>query len=101
MSSSKASSTRRSGPRKSAGLASKRAQRAAQDLSRSQIIAAKLKKAAGDEDPAHVAGAIVIFATETIQRSANSLLEARGYLDGMRGAIDGLLKNAFKDDAGG
>jgi hypothetical protein len=74
---------------------------AARDLSRSQIIAEKLKRAAGAEDPAHVAGAIVIFATETIQRSANSLLEARGYLDGMRGAIDGLLKNAFKEDAAG
>lgn len=74
---------------------------AARDLSRSQIIAEKLKRAAGTEDPAHVAGAIVIFATETIQRSANSLQEARGYLDGMKGAIDGLLKNAFKDDAAG
>jgi hypothetical protein len=85
-----------------AGSAKARRQRiAARDLSRSQIIAEKLKRAAGTEDPAHVAGAIVIFATETIQRSANSLLEARGYLDGMRGAIDGLLKNAFKEDAAG
>ena len=95
MPSSKASSTGRTGRKSAARRA------AAQDLSRSQVIAEKLSKAAGREDPAHVAGAIVIFATETIQRSANSLLEARGYLDGMRGAIDGLLKNAFKDDAAG
>jgi hypothetical protein len=74
---------------------------AVHDLSRSQVIAEKLKRAAGTEDPAHVAGAIVIFATETIQRSANNLLEARGYLDGIRGAIDGLLKNAFKEDTAG
>jgi hypothetical protein len=96
---SKASSARGTGRKKPAVAASKG--RAAQDLSRSQIIAEKLKKAAGQEDPAHVAGAIVIFATETIQRSANSLAEARGYLDGIRGAIDGLLKNAFKDEVAG
>jgi hypothetical protein len=70
-------------------------------MSRSQVIAEKLSKAAGREDPEHVAGAIVIFATETIQRSASSLAEARGYLDGMRGAIDGLLKNVFKEDTAG
>jgi hypothetical protein len=81
-----------------AGTRRKQVRRAAEDMSRSQVIAKKLKRAAGDEDPAHVAGAIVIFATETIQRSANDLLEARGYLDGIRGAIDGLLKNAFADD---
>ena len=87
--------------RKPASARAARQRTAARDLSRSQIIAEKLKRAAGTEDPAHVAGAIVIFATETIQRSANSLLDARGYLDGMRGAIDGLLKNAFKEDAAG
>jgi len=37
----------------------------------------------------------VIFATENIQRSAKTLPDARGYLTGMRDAIDGLLANAF------
>ena len=92
---------RKSGSRqKPAARPAKVARRAAvHDLSRSQVIADKLKRAAGKEDPAHVAGAIVIFATETIRRSATTLLEARGYLDGIRGAIDGLLKNAFAEKA--
>jgi hypothetical protein len=95
---SKTAATRKSQAR---SVKARRQRIAARDMSRSQIIAEKLKRAAGTEDPAHVAGAIVIFATETIQRSANNLLEARGYLDGIRGAIDGLLKNAFKEDAAG
>jgi hypothetical protein len=70
---------------------------AQQDLSASEKIARKLRQAAGDEDPAHVAGAIVLFATDTIKRSAENLADARGYLDGMRVAIDGMLKNAFPD----
>ena len=60
-------------------------------------IAQKLAKVAPDEDPARVAGAIAIFATETIKRSANNLMEARAYLDGLRAGIDGLLKNAFPE----
>jgi hypothetical protein len=94
-------SSKTAAKRKPASAKAARQRTAARDLSRSQIIAEKLKRAVGTEDPAHVAGAIVIFATETIQRSANNLLEARGYLDGIRGAIDGLLKNAFKEDAAG
>jgi hypothetical protein len=90
--------TSKSGTRKTAGAVRRGA---ADDMSRSQVIARKLEQAAGDEDPAHVAGAIVLFATETIQRSATNLLEARGYLDGIRGAIDGLLKNAFADQEPG
>ena len=90
--------TSKTGTRKTARAARRVA---AEDMSRSQVIARKLKRAAEDEDPAHVAGAIVIFATETIERSANNLLEARGYLDGIRGAIDGLLKNAFADQEAG
>jgi hypothetical protein len=65
------------------------------DLSRAEVIAKKLAKVAPDDDPAVVAGAIVLFATENIQRSANSLPDARSYLTGMRDAIDGLLVNAF------
>jgi hypothetical protein len=65
------------------------------DLSRAEVIAKKLAKVAPDDDPAVVAGAIVIFATENIQRSAKSLPDARAYLTGMRDAIDGLLVNAF------
>ena len=61
-------------------------------------IAQKLAKVAPDEDPARVAGAIAIFATETIKRSANNLIEARAYLDGLRASIDGLLKNAFPEN---
>jgi hypothetical protein len=70
---------------------------AVRDMARSELIARKLAKVAPDEDPAHVAGAIAIFATETIKRSANSLGEARAYLDGLRAGIDGLLKNAFPE----
>ena len=67
-------------------------------MSRAETIARKLAKVAPDEDPAHVAGAIAIFATETIKRSANNLMEARAYLDGLKNGIDGLLKNAFADE---
>jgi len=66
----------------------------------SELLARKLAKVAPDEDPALVAGAIAIFAIETIKRSAGNLMEARAYLDGLRDGIDGLLKNAFADDAG-
>jgi hypothetical protein len=69
--------------------------RQARDLSRAEVIAKKLAEVAPDDDPAVVAGAIVIFATENIQRSAKTLPDARGYLTGMRDAIDGLLANAF------
>jgi hypothetical protein len=72
-------------------------QSAQRDMSASEKIARKLSQAAGDEDPAHVAGAIVLFATDTIKRSAENLADARGYLDGMRIAIDGMLKNAFPE----
>ena len=68
------------------------------EVSRAETIARKLAKVAPEEDPAHVAGAIAIFATETIKRSANHLMEARAYLDGLRDGIDGLLKNAFADE---
>jgi hypothetical protein len=67
------------------------------DVSRSHVIARKLAQVAPDEDPARVAGAIVIFATETIKRSAKTLPEARAYLDGLRTAIEGLLQNAFSE----
>jgi len=70
---------------------------AARDMARSETLARKLAKVAPEEDPALVAGAIAIFATETIKRSANSLPEARAYLDGLRDGIDGLLKNAFPE----
>jgi len=70
----------------------------AREVSRAEMIARKLAKVAPDEDPAHVAGAIAIFATETIKRSANNLMEARAYLDGLKNGIDGLLKNAFSDE---
>jgi hypothetical protein len=66
-------------------------------MARTEQLARKLAKVAPDEDPARVAGAIAIFATETIKRSANNLLEARAYLDGLRAGIDGLLKNAFPE----
>jgi stage V sporulation protein SpoVS len=68
------------------------------EVARSELIARKLAKVAPDEDPAHVAGAIAIFATETIKRSAKNLMEARAYLEGLRNGIDGLLKNAFADE---
>ena len=72
---------------------------AAREVARSELIARKLAKVAPDEDPAQVAGAIAIFATETIKRSASNLIEARAYLDGLRAGIDGLLKNAFPESA--
>jgi len=72
---------------------------AARDLARTRSIAHKLAKVAPEEDPARVAGAIAIFATETIKRSANNLIEARAYLDGLRTGIDGLLKNAFPENS--
>jgi hypothetical protein len=78
----------------------KKSSGAAGELARSELIARKLAKVAPDEDPAHVAGAIAIFATETIRRSASNLREARAYLDGLRDGIDGLLKNAFAEKAG-
>ena len=68
------------------------------EVSLAETIARKLAKVAPEEDPAHVAGAIAIFATETIKRSANNLMEARAYLDGLKNGIDGLLKNAFADE---
>ena len=68
------------------------------EVSRADAIARKLAKVAPEDDPAQVAGAIAIFATETIKRSANNLMEARAYLDGLKDGIDGLLKNAFADD---
>jgi hypothetical protein len=83
-------------PRKSS-TRKKRVTEATRDLARSELIARKLAQVAPDEEPAHVAGAIAIFAAETIKRSANNLLEARAYLDGLRGGIDGLLKNAFPE----
>ena len=54
---------------------------AAREVAHSELIARKLAKVAPDDDPAQVAGAIAIFATETIKRSANNLMEARAYLD--------------------
>jgi hypothetical protein len=53
---------------------------AARDVARVETIARKLAKVAPNDDPARVAGAIAIFATETIKRSANILPEARAYL---------------------
>jgi hypothetical protein len=43
--------------------------RQARDLSRAEVIAKKLAGVAPDDDPAVVAGAIVIFATDNIRRS--------------------------------
>jgi hypothetical protein len=68
---------------------------ASRDFAHSELIARKLAKVAPDDDPALVAGAIAIFAAETIKRSANNLIEARAYLDGLRAGIDGLLLHAF------
>lgn len=82
---------------KSAAARRKRSVAARHDMSRSELIARKLAKVAPEEDPAHVAGAIAIFATETIKRSASNLSEARAYLDGLREGIDGLLRNAFPE----
>ena len=69
-------------------------------MARTELLARQLGKVAPDEDPALVAGAIAIFATETIKRSAGNLMDARAYLDGLRHGIDELLKNAFSGDAG-
>jgi hypothetical protein len=70
---------------------------AARDVARVEVIAKGLAKVAPDDDPAQVAGAIAIFAADTIKRSANTLIEARAYLDGLRAGIDGLLANAFPE----
>jgi len=88
-------------PRKTSKAATrkKRVTRAQRDLAQTRLIARKLAQVAPEEDPARVAGAIAIFACETIRRSANNLIEARAYLDGLRAGIDGLLKNAFPDGA--
>jgi len=88
--------------RKAKSAAPRRKPRAnRRDVSRSELIARKLARVAPEEDPAHVAGAIAIFATATIKRSANDLSEARAYLDGLREGIDGLLKNAFPEKPDG
>ena len=88
--------------KKKSGRGPTRAQR---DVARSEQIARQLAKVAPDDDPAQVAGAIAIFAAQTIKRSANDLKEARAYLDGLRVGIDGLLQNFFpqakaKDEPG-
>jgi hypothetical protein len=67
----------------------------ARDFARSQTICRKLAKVAPKDDPAIVAGAIVLFAADVIKGSSADLLQARSYLDGMRVAIDNLLVNAF------
>jgi hypothetical protein len=72
---------------------------AARDVAHTRLLARKFSQVAPDEEPARVAGAIAIFAAETIKRSANNLIEARAYLEGLRGGIDGLLQNAFPDGA--
>jgi hypothetical protein len=77
--------------------ATKAGSRVRRDVARVEEIARKLGRAAPDDDPAQVAGAIAIFAADTIRRSANSLIEARAYLDGLRAGIDGLLLNAFPE----
>jgi hypothetical protein len=77
--------------------AAKRRSRATRDVARSEQIARKLAKVAPGDDPAQVAGAIAIFAAQTIQRSADNLRDARAYLDGLRAGIDGLLLNAFPE----
>jgi hypothetical protein len=79
------------------------------ELSRADQLAKQMLKVGLSDDPAVVAAAIVIFATENIKRSAKTLPEARAYLDATRAAIDGLLLNAFppkgedasNDEAGG
>ena len=70
---------------------------AAQEVLSIEKLAHRLANVAPNEDPARVAGAIAIFATRTIERSATNLREARAYLDGLRGAIDGLLRDRFTD----
>jgi hypothetical protein len=84
---------------KKAKPAKRRPTRASRDVARVQQIARKLAKVAPGDDPAQVAGAIAIFAAQTIQRSADNLRDARAYLDGLRAGIDGLLQNAFPEKA--
>ena len=79
--------------------AKRRTTRASRDVTRVQQIARRLAKVAPADDPAQVAGAIAIFAAQTIQRSADNLRDARAYLDGLRAGIDGLLMNAFPETA--
>jgi hypothetical protein len=62
----------------------------------SKKLAKTFEQAVGSEDNALVAGAIVLFATQVILRSSQDVLEARAYLEGMRGAIDKLVNNAFR-----
>jgi hypothetical protein len=69
------------------------------EFARSQSISRKLAKVAPNDDPAIVAGAIVMFAADVIKSSSTDLREARAYLEGMRQAIDGLLVNAFAPSA--
>jgi len=82
---------------KAGSIRQKRLTAAQRDLARTKSIAQKLAKIAPEEDPARVAGAIAIFATETIRRSANNLMQARAYLDGQRAGTDGFLKNAIPE----
>jgi hypothetical protein len=70
------------------------------DLSRAGLLAKKLARLARNDDPAVVAAALVIFASENIKHSANGLGEARAYLKGMNDAIDGLLINVFPPSEG-
>lgn len=69
------------------------------EFARSQTISRKLAKVAPNEDPAIVAGAIVMFAADVIKSSSADLREARAYLEGMRQAIDGLLAHALAPPA--
>ena len=70
------------------------------DYARIKSISVDLARVAPNDDPAVIAGAIVLFAAEIIRISSKDLLEARAYLDGMQGAIDQLLVNAFSDNGG-
>jgi hypothetical protein len=83
--------------RKQAAPARKRTtqQTEKREMSRADHLARQMAKVTEGDDPAVIAGAIVIFATENIKRSAKTLPEARAYLDATRIAIDGLLLNAF------
>ena len=85
-------------PESAAKTATKRSRASLRDVSSSESIARKLAKVAPNEDPAQIAGAIAIFAAETIKRSAGNLMEARAYLEGLRTGIDGLLRNAFPEN---
>src|ERR1043166_2013249 len=68
------------------------------EISDVEKLARRLANVAPEEDPARVAGAIAIFAARTIERSAENLQEARAYLDGLKDAIDGLLRYHFDRD---